>query len=279
MPTLVAPLARGRVLPAPALRRHDHWYWLAAGLVLFFLIPFTLTDLVAVDRDLYYGVYVTAAFGFFAAWARATAHAPEALLRRNLRRGVLLGLVFAGVMAAIALRDAATPHPHGLPFAAAIAWRGVLYGLADGLILSAFPILAVFAALGPARGRRRRAAVGALALAASLLFTAVYHAGYTDFRGAKLRKPLVGDAIWSLPTLATLSPFGAPVAHAGLHVAAVVHSYDTTTFLPPHPARLDGSRSGAAGRTDDDTVSAGCGTSSRTRADGALPRELHCATD
>jgi hypothetical protein len=27
---------------------------------------------------------------------------------------------------------------------------------------------------------------------------------------------------------------GAPIAHVGLHVGAVVHSYDTDLFLPPH---------------------------------------------
>lgn len=113
-----------------------------------------------------------------------------------------------------------------------------MYGAADGVLLSAFPILAVFAAFsGRPLGERRkraRAAIGALALAVSLLFTAVYHLGYSDFRSEKVRKPLVGDLVWSAPTLATLSPVGAPLAHVALHVSAVVHSYETDTFLPPH---------------------------------------------
>ena len=115
----------------------------------------------------------------------------------------------------------------------------MLYGLADGLILSAFPILAVFAAFKGGRAlahRRGKIAVGAVALGVSLLFTAVYHLGYSDFRGEKLRKPLAGDVIWSVPTLATLSPIASPLTHAGLHVTAVAHSYDTDLFLPPHHA-------------------------------------------
>jgi hypothetical protein len=79
-------------------------------------------------------------------------------------------------------------------------------------------------------------AIGTLAMAASIGLTAVYHLGYSDFRSEKLRKPVAGDLIWSAPTLATLSPFGAPIAHVGLHVSATVHSYDTDTFLPPHAA-------------------------------------------
>jgi hypothetical protein len=46
--------------------------------------------------------------------------------------------------------------------------------------------------------------------------------------------PLSGDLVWSAPTLLTLNPLGAPIAHVGLHTAAVVHSYDTDLFLPPH---------------------------------------------
>ena len=72
------------------------------------------------------------------------------------------------------------------------------------------------------------------ALAASLAMTAVYHAGYSDFRSEKMRKPLTGDVIWSVPTLVTLNPIGAPIAHAGLHTSAMLHSYETETFLPPH---------------------------------------------
>jgi len=230
-------LGRWPMTVATATARHRHWYWLAAGLALFFLIPFLLTDLVAINRDLYYGVYIGAAFAFFAAWVGCANDAPRAVLTRNWRAGVGLGVVFVGAMAAIVLNEPATSRPDGLEFAIAIAWRGVLYGLADGLILSAFPILAVFAAFAGTRMLqhwRGKAAVGVLALAVSLLFTAVYHFGYSDFRGEKVRKPLTGDVVWSVPTLVTLSPLGAPITHAGLHVTAVVHSYETDLFLPPH---------------------------------------------
>jgi hypothetical protein len=56
----------------------------------------------------------------------------------------------------------------------------------------------------------------------------------SDFRSGKVGKPLTGDVGWSVPTLVTLNPLGAPIAHAGLHVSAVLHSSDTDTFLPPH---------------------------------------------
>jgi hypothetical protein len=104
-------------------------------------------------------------------------------------------------------------------------------------LLSAFPILLAFAALRESRLRRRAGgliAVGAVAMAASLAMTAVYHLGYSDFRSSKLRKPVTGDLVWSVPTLPTLNPIGAPIAHMGLHVTAVIDDYNTTLFLPPH---------------------------------------------
>ena len=121
-----------------------------------------------------------------------------------------------------------TPGPEGLALAWAVLWRGVAYGAADGLLLSAFPILAVFAA---AEGTF---AVGAAALLASLAMTAVYHLGYSDFRSPLLVRPVTADLVWSVPTLVTLNPIGTPITHAAMHVTAVLHSYETDVFLPPH---------------------------------------------
>ena len=80
----------------------------------------------------------------------------------------------------------------------------------------------------------RTIGTGALALLATLAITTAYHLGYPDFRGSKLTSPMRGSVIWAAPTLLTLNPIGSVTAHVGLHVAAVVHSYDGTTFLPPH---------------------------------------------
>jgi hypothetical protein len=221
-----------------AQRARRQWAWLLAGLALAFSVPFLFADLLTIDRDLYYGIYAAAVFGFCALWLRFSVESAHELLTHNLRRGVLLGAVFAVVTAAIVFTETATAHPKGLGFAAAIVWRGIVYGATDGVLLSVFPILAVFGAFSTRplreRGKRAVAAIGVLALGVSLLFTAVYHLGYPDFRGSKVRKPMIGDVVWSTPTLVTLSPVGAPIAHIGLHVAAVVHAYDTETFLPPH---------------------------------------------
>jgi hypothetical protein len=233
--------------PAPSVARsvaprqvsaRRHLAWLIGGLAGAFLVPFVLADQLGLQRDLYYALYVSAVVGLFVGWARDTGQPLRAMIARRWRLAVALGLLVAGLSALIAVRaEDAGPHPGGLEFLAALGWRGVIYGAADGLLLSAFPILLVFAALRDSRLRRRAGglvAVGAVAMVASLAMTAGYHAGYSDFRSDKLGKPVTGDLVWSVPTLATLNPIGAPIAHAGLHVGAVVHNYDTDLFLPPH---------------------------------------------
>jgi hypothetical protein len=203
-----------------------------------FLVPLVLADQLELQRDLYYGIYCLAVVGLFTGWARHTGQSLRGMAVRRWRLALTLGAVFAGISVLIArTSEDATSHPGGVEFAGAILWRGLVYGAADGLLLSAFPILVVFAAFGGSRVRRSRGgtvAIGALAMVASVAVTATYHLGYSDFRSEKLRKPVTGDLVWSLPTLVTLNPVGAPFAHAGLHVAAVTHSYETDLFLPPH---------------------------------------------
>lgn len=215
-----------------------HWAWLARGLALGFVVPYLLTDVLDVQRDVFYGIYAVAVIVLFASWSRSTGYDLGAACRRRWPLAVGLGLAFAAVMAVTAVRtEDATARPDGPDLVAAVAWRGIVYGVTDGLLLSAFPILVVFAALAGTRLDRRLAgkiAIGAVALVASLAMTAVYHLGYSDFRSDKVTKPLVGDVVWSVPTLVTLNPIGAPIAHAGLHTSAVLHSYETDVFLPPH---------------------------------------------
>jgi len=215
-----------------------HWAWLAGGFVIAFAVPYLLADVLAINRDLFYGLYALAVVGLFALWSRSTGYDLVAAAKRHWLTAVLLGLAAAGVLIAMVIRtEDATSRPDGVELAGAIAWRGILYGVTDGLLLSVFPILVVFAAFAGTRLDRHFAGkivIGIVALIASLAMTAAYHSGYSDFRSDKMAKPLTGDVIWSAPTLLTLNPIGAPIAHAGLHTSAVLHSYDTDTFLPPH---------------------------------------------
>ena len=230
------PRARGHA--GTGLGASAHWTWLAGGFVLAFAVPFLLADVLDINRDVFYGLYALSVMGLFAVWSRSTGYVLVAACRRRWALALTLGLAFAGLLALMVVRtEDATARPEGVDLVAAVAWRGVVYGVTDGLLLSVFPILVVFAALAGTRLDRSLAgklAIGAVALVASVGMTAVYHAGYSDFRSDKITKPITGDLVWGVPTLVTLNPIGAPLAHAGMHTSAVLHSYETDTFLPPH---------------------------------------------
>jgi hypothetical protein len=233
---------RGSFLSARVARLHhgeqvNQWLWLGGGALLAFLVPFLFADVIGVSRDAYYAIYSLSVFALFAAWIRASRLNVPAFFARNWKWSVALGLIAGGVLAAVVFKDTGTSHPAGATFGAEILWRGIVYGAADGILLGTFPVLAVFAAIPFKRGREhwlRTLATGALAIAMAFGFTGVYHAGYSDFRSGKIGTPMRGTAIWSAPTLLTLNPLGAPIAHIGLHVSAVIHNYKTDTFLPPH---------------------------------------------
>lgn len=221
-------------LPATA---GTHLAWLVAGLGVGFAVPFVFADTLELPKDVYYGVYALAVLLFIALWARSTGQALGQMIRRRWLLASALGLTAGAVLVFIVLGKDATSGPHGLELAGAVMWRGLVYGAVDGLMLSAFPILAVFAMFAGTKARDRlrgKIAIGFAAVVASMAMTAVYHLGYSDFRSEKVRQPIAGDVIWSAPTLLTLNPIGAPIAHATMHTAAVLHTYQTDVFLPPH---------------------------------------------
>jgi hypothetical protein len=214
--------------------------WLAAGAAGSFLVPFVLADQLGLQRDLYYALYILFVLALCAGWMHDTGQSMRALVTRRWRLALVLAAIFSIVAVFMVLgAEAPASHPGGVEFIAALLWRGLAYGLADGLLLTAFPILLVFAAYaarsgGQARTRATTVRIGALALLASLAMTGIYHLGYEDFRGDKVTRPMAGDLIWSPATLLTLNPVGAPIVHGTMHITAVAHSYDTDLFLPPH---------------------------------------------
>jgi hypothetical protein len=187
------------------------------------------------NHDLYYLVYFAGALAFLVAYVLATGADMRALFTRHWRWSLALGVVASVALVFNVLnREDSTPHPDGLYFAFSIGWRGVVYGVVDALVLTAFPVAVTLALMG---GRLetlvRRAAFAVVSLALVLVITAVYHLGYEQFREDGVGGPEIGNTIISVPAILTANPLGSLIAHASMHVAADVHAYETDTFLPP----------------------------------------------
>lgn len=216
----------------------SHLLWIPAGALVGFGASFVFGDLLTLPVDLYYLIYFAIVLGFLAVYARRTGLDVGGWVRRRAGWGVALGVVGGLVLMQGVLARPETARLGGAVLAGTLAWRGVAYGLVDGLLLLAFPWLVAWRALGAEDGGwGRRISGSAVAVPAILLVTTAYHLGYGDFRSERVMQPNVGALIGSVPTLVTASPVASPVAHLFLHVTAVLHSPETDLFLPPHRER------------------------------------------
>ena len=74
-------------------RVSPHWAWLLRGLAVGFVVPYVLTDLLDLNRDLFYGLYAVAVAALVAAWARSTGYDLAAAVRRRWPVALALGVL------------------------------------------------------------------------------------------------------------------------------------------------------------------------------------------
>lgn len=234
--TSVRPATAGAAVP-PALSFHAAWHlaWFGGVVVLGFLLPFLLTSVWSLQHDAYYLVYFAATLAALTFYVRRSGIDVQERLRSRWRSSLLLGLAAtAFVVWSVLARVEATPRPTGWYFAFEFLWRGLVYGVVDALLLSAFPALVAWELVrGRIDGVPRRLAYAALSLALVTLMTVTYHVGYEDFRNRDVVGPVVGNTVISAPVIVTANPIGSIAAHAAMHVAAVMHAYESRDRLPP----------------------------------------------
>jgi hypothetical protein len=181
----------------------------------------------------YLGVALPAVIGYLS-WCRVD------LVGSTTRRWMwgVLGAVVAGTFVVVnVLGQDASPRPEGVALVANLLWGGVVYGLLDALFLSILPITMVWLAakdLGLIGGWVSKVTVGFAALLGSLFVTILYHWGFTEYQGADIAGPIIGNGVLSLAYLLSGNPLASAVGHVAMHVASVLHGIDTTIQLPPH---------------------------------------------
>ena len=210
--------------------------WVFGAALLGFASAALLASLLGLPRDVFVGFYAAIVAGFSLGFLRIERIDPRVQLRRWWLAGVLVGTLAGALLARTVLLQPGSPRPAGGALAWALLWDGALYGIADALLLSVVPVLAVYGSR-PADELRSPAARwrwGLAALLASLFVTAAYHVGFTEFRGSALVAPLIGNGIVTLGYLASGSPIAPLLSHIVMHSAAVLHGMATTAQLPPH---------------------------------------------
>lgn len=208
--------------------------WFAVGAVAAFCIPFVFSSLLELHHDLYLGVYFAFVISFVGAYVRSNEIDVRVVVKRNWRWGVLVGVVVGVALVRNVFSETETARPDGIYVAFEVVWRGLTYGAVDALLLTVFPCLVVYQALGSSLGSwRKRIGYFAASLALVVTITASYHLGYDHYRESGVRAPETGNVLISMPMLLTTNPIGSVADHAAMHVAAVVHEYEDDTRLPP----------------------------------------------
>ena len=217
-------------LTASQRRRVSEWF--LAGCALAFAIPLVAVSMLELHHDLFLLVYFTVAGAFLASFA---AHANidwRGWLRSRMWWSLGVGTLVAFAMVRKVMSDASMPHPSGSFFWFELAWRGVLYGTMDALLLFGFPATIAYLLLRDS-DRRRHLRFAGLTLLLSMGITATYHLGYPQFRGSDLAQPEIGAVVAWVPTALTGDPIGAVLVHDAYHLTANVHTYRSEIYLPP----------------------------------------------
>ncbi len=214
--------------------------WILAAAGFGFASAFVFGDLLALPRGWFLVPHVALTIAFLAAYARWSGTDLGRLWTRRWVWGALATAVVGAFLVVNVLGQPGSPRPEALALWGDILWLGVVYGAADGLLLSVLPVIATWRAcqgLGWTTRTAGRLGAAVLGIAASALVSGVYHLGYAEFRGPTLSKAILGNTIMSTGQVVAASPIAAVGSHVVMHVAAVLHGADTTVQLPPHQSR------------------------------------------
>jgi hypothetical protein len=208
--------------------------WVAAAGAIGFAVSAVFSSVLRFQRGPFVLVHAIAVGALAVLFFRGAGGLVSDSLGRRPLVAFVVGLVLGAVLIAGVVGGPGGAPPAGARLVTALGWYGLVYGVADALLLTVIPVVAVggrWVLAGSTRGRVLR---GAAAFAASLLVTALYHAGFAEFHGAALLQPLIGNAIVTAGYLLTGNLATPLLSHVLMHAAAVVHGMEATAQLPPH---------------------------------------------
>lgn len=199
--------------------------WLAAITIMGFLVSWFFTVRLALSRPIYVGALAVVT-GVLTAGYLWWAGLGVEFWTNNWAWGIVGALVVAALLTLVVMRIGSRGTRStrlGIP---EVVWNAIVYGTAEGLLLSTLPVLVVWQAWEPTLGIWGTAS---LALTASLVVIVIHHLGYPAYRSKRMVQPIIGCLPLSIAFLITGSPIAAIGAHAILHVAITWRGME----LPP----------------------------------------------
>jgi hypothetical protein len=216
---------------------YTHLGWIAAAGTLGFGISLIFSALLRLRRDIFLVPYIGFTLLFLFAYIRWSGLSVRDLILHNWVWGIVGAVILGIVTIRNVLSQPASPRSKGFNLAFDLLWSGFLYGLTDGLLLSVFPVIAIWQAFSQSDWTASwpgRILVWLFAILASMFVTSAYHIGYVEFRGKKMILANVGNTVMTLGYLVTSNPLSAMLCHPAMHMAAVLHGPARVAQLPPH---------------------------------------------
>lgn len=203
--------------------------WFFGLAVTAFLVSWLLTDVLRIARPYYVGALTAVTTAITAGYLVWSGNG-TAFWTDGWAWG-LIGAVVAGAFIALMLRRVREQHQQHPSGVATVLWETVVYGTAEGLLLSALPVVIIWSAFDGAGWTSGWLVVGAGAAAifASLFVIVVHHLGYATFRSRRIAQAVTGCLVLSLAYLLTGSPLAPVVGHIILHAAILQRRME----LPP----------------------------------------------
>ena len=196
-----------------------------------FLVAWAFSDLRPIKRVFYIPILALltgALVAKYLVWSKI-----GALFWTNQWGYGLIGAAVAAGLLTVLLNRQHVPNVNPQPISAqTIGWDGLVYGAAEGLLLSVLPVIVTWQMLSSHGWTTewRSVASGFLSIVASIVVVVAHHLGYPEFRGPKMAQAVLGCGILSIAYLLTGSVVAPMLAHAVLHTVAVRNGME----LPPH---------------------------------------------
>lgn len=217
--------------------------WLVALAAAAFVVSWLAADRLNIKRTPYIGVLALVTAGVtvsYVAWLGVGIY--DALTAR-WGWGLLAAALSSAFLVVGMTKLPVIRRLNGTRLAKALLWEGVVYGIAEGLLLSALPVFMTWQmihSLGWA-GVGGGIARWTLPIVASVAVIVVHHLGYWEYRNRMLVPIAMGCGLLSLGYLLTGSPIGPMLGHVLGHGSSLLHGGE----LPPH-AHAEVPSSGAA---------------------------------
>ena len=208
-----------------------------------FLVTWVLTDLLKIRRTAYIPMLFVVALGLGAGYCAWSGTSVRELLTSDVGWALVAGFIAAAIAIPLVRRLPIHPHATGGKLVGLMLWEGLVYGIAEALLLSTLPALAIWQAtadLGWTDEGWARIGSGALAITGSLVVILVHHLGYAEFRTQGGRVALFGALVvcgmQAVAFVATGNALAPIVAHIVLHGQLLLRGDELPPARVPRPA-------------------------------------------